>query len=170
MNVRRSYKDSRADVAAAGGRFEIGWGEKKMKKLFGCLSLAALAVVLAAPVSAQTLTLKASVPFDFIVGGHTMPAGTYVVSTEGNLGVLAIRTESGGVTPTFIISNMVYGDFDSAGGLLTFNRYGTDYFLAQVWDGSRAAGRAIPMSKNEREKAKSASLGKPEVVTILARR
>ena len=132
--------------------------------------MAALAVVLAAPVSAQTLTLKASVPFDFVVGGHTLLAGTYVVSSEGSLGVLAIRNESGGVAPTFIISNAVYGELDSSSGTLTFNRYGGDYFLARIWDGSQATGRAIPMSRNEREKAKSASLGKPEVVTILARR
>ena len=170
MNVRRSCKDSRADVAAACGRFEIGWGEKKMKRVFGCLSMAALAVVLAAPVSAQTVTLRASVPFDFVVGGHTMPAGSYLVSSEGNLGVLAIRNESSGGAPIFVISNSVYGEMETSGGILTFNHYGADYFLAQVWDGSRAAGRSIPMSKTERERANTASLGKPEVVTILARR
>jgi hypothetical protein len=170
MDVRRSGKDSSADVAAAGGRFEIGWGEKKMKKVLGCLSMAALAVVLAAPVSAQTVALNASVPFDFVVGGRTMPAGSYLVSSEGVHGILAIRNESTGVAPTFIISNAAYGAMDSGGGVLTFNRYGSDYFLAKVWDGSRAAGRSIPMSKTERERVKSSSLGKPEVVTILARR
>ena len=47
-----------------------GWRVKTMKKMLGCLSMAALAVVLAAPVSAQTVTLSASVPFDFVVGGR----------------------------------------------------------------------------------------------------
>jgi len=35
-----------------------------------------VAVLLAAPVSAQTLLLRASVPFDFVVAGHTCPRAT----------------------------------------------------------------------------------------------
>jgi hypothetical protein len=34
------------------------WREKTIKEVLGCLSMAALAIVLAAPVSAQTLALK----------------------------------------------------------------------------------------------------------------
>jgi hypothetical protein len=134
------------------------------------LSLAALAVVLSAPVSAQSVTLKASVPFDFVVGGHTMPAGDYVLSTVGNFGVVEVRNESMGIVPSFIMSDAAYGPLDSARGSLTFRRYGGDYFLAKIWDGSVAAGRSIPMSRAEQERAKSASLSKPEVVMVLARR
>ena len=141
-----------------------------MKKVIGYLSMAALAIVLAAPVSAQTITLKASVPFDFVVGGHTMPAGDYVVSTGVNPGVLLVRSESSGAPPTFIAANAASGPLDRDGSSLTFNRYGGDYYLAGIWDGSAATGRSIPMSRNEQEKAKSASIGKPEVVMVLARR
>ena len=59
---------------------------------------------------------------------------------------------------------------EGSAAFLTFNRYGGDYFLAKIWDGAGAAGRSIPMSRTEREEAKSASLGKPEVVMVLARR
>ena len=80
-----------------------------MKKLLGCLSMAALAVVLASPLSAQNLTLKVSVPFDFSVGGHTLPAGDYLVSTVNvtgfmDSGYLAVRNVSSGATPTVITS------------------------------------------------------------------
>jgi hypothetical protein len=64
---------------------------KTMRNMPGCLSMAALAILLAAPVSAQTITVKASVPFDFVVGARTMPAGEYVVSTGRDFGVLQIR-------------------------------------------------------------------------------
>jgi hypothetical protein len=50
-----------------------------------------------------------------------------------------------------------------------FRRYGGDYFLAGVWDGHRALGRSVPVSRAERERARTASLGKPEVVMVLAR-
>ena len=132
--------------------------------------MAVLAVVLAAPVSAQTITVKASVPFDFVVGGHTMPAGDYVVSTLANFGVLQVVNAAGGITPIFTTINAVSGPLDSAGASLTFHRYGGDYFFAKIWDGSAAAGCSIPMSRTERERAKSASLRKPEVVVVLARR
>jgi len=141
-----------------------------MKKVFGSLSMAALAVVLAVPVSAQTITLKASVPFDFVVGGRTMPAGDYVVSTVGNLGVLQVLNAAGGVRPTLTITNAVSGPLDSGGASFTFHRYGGDYFLAKIWDGSAATGCSIPMSRTEQERAKSASLRKPELVMVLARR
>ena len=136
--------------------------------------MAALAVVLAAPVSAHTLTLKASVPFEFVVGGHTMPAGDYVFDTliDGgrDTGYWAVRNASSGTASALTWSSPVERPGQRGEVFLTFHRYGGDYFLAKIWDGSSAAGRAIPMSRTEREKAKSASIGKPEVVMVLARR
>jgi hypothetical protein len=141
-----------------------------MKNVSGCLSMVALAVVLAAPVSAQTVTLKASVPFDFVVAGRTMPAGDYMVGTSGDIGILEVRSLAKGGEPVLATTNAADGPSDRGRAFLTFNRYGGDYFLAGIWDGSRARGRSVPMSSAEREKAKSASIGKPEVVMVLAHR
>jgi hypothetical protein len=143
---------------------------KTMKTMLGCLSMAALAVVLAAPVSAQIVALNASVPFDFIVGGRTMPAGDYVLATMDNHAILRVQNADTSIMPAFAVSNGADGSLDDSKAFLTFRRYGGDYFLAKIWDGSSAAGREIPMSRTEREKAKSASIGKPEIVMVLARR
>jgi hypothetical protein len=143
---------------------------KIMKKVLGCLSLAALAVVLAAPVSAQTLTLKASVPFDFVLGGHIMPAGDYVFSVPGDFGLLQVRSLAMGIMPVVATTNAIYSQREGSAAFLTFHRYGGDYFLATIWDGAVAGGRSLPMSRIEQERAKSASLRKPEVVVVLARR
>jgi hypothetical protein len=141
-----------------------------MKKALGCLSMAALAIVLAAPVSAQTTTLKASVPFDFTIGGRTMPAGDYVLSMSGGSGVLQVRNAAMDIAPAFATINAGDGPSDGDGAFLTFNRYGGDYFLTGIWDSSTIGGCSVPMSRTEREKAKSASLAGPEVVLVLARR
>ena len=141
-----------------------------MKKVLGCLSMAALAVVMAAPVSAQTLTVTASVPFDFVVAGRTMPAGDYVVNSIKIFGVLEVQDASQAATPALTRADASYGPGNGDGAYLTFRRYGGDYFLANVWAGPAVGGRSIPMSRSEKERAKSASLGKPEVVTVLARR
>jgi hypothetical protein len=143
---------------------------KAMKKVLGCLSMAALAIVLAAPVSAQTITLKASVPFDFTIGGRIMPAGDYVVSTAGDPRVLEVRNVAKGIAPAFATINAGSGPSDGDGASLTFNRYRGDYFLTGIWDSSTIGGCSVPMSRTEREKAKSASLATPEVVLVLARR
>ena len=141
-----------------------------MKKALGCLSMAALAIVLAAPVSAQTITLKASVPFDFTIGGRIMPAGDYVLSTSGGSGVLQVWSVAKGIAPTFVAINAGNGPSDGDGASLTFNRYRGDYFLTGIWESSTIGGCSVPMSRTEREKAKSASIGKPEIVMVLARR
>jgi hypothetical protein len=110
-------------------------GVKTMKKVLGCLSMAALAVLLAAPVSAQTLSLRASVPFDFVVNGHTLPAGDYLISQVNAERFLTVRNVSGGATP-IVVTISVPGTTAAAGeASLTFHRYGSDYFLAQIWDG-----------------------------------
>ena len=141
-----------------------------MKRMLGCLSMAALAVVLAAPVSAQIFTLRASVPFDFVVGGRTMPAGDYELGTLGDVGILRVQNADTSIMPAFALSNGTDGQLDDSKAFLTFRRYGGDYFLAEIWNGSAATGRSLPMSRTEREKAKSASLNKPEIVMVLARR
>jgi len=141
-----------------------------MKKVLGCLSMAALAVLLAAPVSAQTLTLRVSVPFDFVVGGHTLPAGDYLVSQVHAERFLTVRNVSSDAMPT-VMTPSAPGHLAVPGeASLTFHRYGGDYFLAEIWDGYTGQGRSIWMSRTERELANKASLAKPEVVMVLARR
>jgi hypothetical protein len=151
------------------GVSKSGRGVKTMKKVLGCLSMAALAVVLAAPASAQTRTLKASVPFDFVVAGRTLPAGDYAVSGVNALGVLEVQNVSGGATPIFTTSSSSGDPAVPGEAFLTFHRYGGDYFLATICDGY-TGGRSIRMSSAERERANMASLVKPEVVMVLARR
>jgi len=141
------------------------------KSIAACSLLAALAIALAAPVSAQTLTQKFSVPFDFVVRGRTMPAGDYWIGPAANNDSASlVRNVSSGTTAlaiTFSAPAERPGDRDKA--WLVFHRYGADYFLAGIWDGDTAIGRAIPMSRAERERAKTASLGKPEAVVVMAR-
>jgi hypothetical protein len=132
--------------------------------------MAAVAVLLAAPVSAQIRPLKANVPFDFVVGGHTLPAGDYLVSKVNAGGVLEFRSVSDWATP-IIVTSSVPGKTAAPGeASLTFHRYGSDYFLAEIWDGYTGQGRSIWMSRAEKERASRASLSKPEVVMVLARR
>ena len=53
-------------------------------KLFGFLVAAAVTVISAAPLSAQSIRLTASIPFEFTVGNATMPAITNNWFIAGN--------------------------------------------------------------------------------------
>jgi hypothetical protein len=76
----------------------------------------------------STTTLKAQVPFAFVVNGQTMPAGECVIQVVGTGGtLLAIRS---GKHHAFAIAD------ESSNGskktALVFHRYGDRYFLSGV--------------------------------------
>ena len=138
-------------------------------RLIGFLSVATLAVVLAAPLGAQTFRVAGSVPFEFTVGVQSMPAGDYTVARVG--GTDQIKVSNGDTSAWSWATNTSLGPKERTGqALLIFHRYGDQYFLARVVDGSRDVGVELPPSHTEKELSKTASLEKFETVAVLARR
>jgi len=82
---------------------------------------------------------------------------------------MTVQNASGGATPSVIAIGLPGSPAAMGEASLTFHRYGSDYFLAEIWDGYTGQGRSIWMSRTERETANRASLVKPEVVMVLAR-
>ena len=108
--------------------------------LVGCLSL-----------GAQSIKLTATIPFEFRIGAHQMPAGDYLVSHTS--GVLTLRRESGKYNAANVL---VFGTRKGSNGTsskLVFNRYGEDYFLANVWQAGEPTGLEVPKGKIEKEMA-----------------
>ena len=140
-----------------------------MNKVFASLSALALAGALASPVAAQSITVKASVPFDFTLGTRNLPAGDYTVSAFASTAVVSARNDarSGDSALTLSIREIKVGAPGRTS--LVFHRYGDQYFLSQIWQGESRVGRIIPMSPTEREVSKRASVRQLENVTILAR-
>lgn len=109
-------------------------------------SLLALGLLLAASAHAQTL--KANIPFDFVVNGHNMSAGEYRIERLGNGGnAIALRGTDNVLALTFACST----GKPATDSKLIFNRYGAEYFLAQVWTAGKNTGRQLPTSAAERE-------------------
>ena len=107
-----------------------------MKRLIGFLSVSTLAVALAAPLAAQTIRVTASVPFEFMVAGRSMPAGDYVVERAG--GTAAIRVSNGNAGVLSLALNSSASPKEQTGqALLIFHRYGDQYFLSRIVDGSQ---------------------------------
>jgi hypothetical protein len=142
-----------------------------MKRLIGFLSVATLAVVLAAPLPAQEFRVTATVPFEFMVSGRSMPAGDYMVQRAGSIASGAIQVSGANGSVVALAQSAGVGQNEKPGqALLIFHRYGDQYFLSRISDGNRDTGVEIPTSSTEKELAKTASLLKFETVAILARR
>jgi hypothetical protein len=136
------------------------------------LTLAVVGLLLigaAGTASAQTtLNLIADIPFEFTVGGKTLPAGTYAVDGRMNPRFLAVRSENSAGAAFFVMTNPAQATAIPEQEKLVFNRYGNRYFLAQVWTPYSTWGYEIPKDRSQRELAQSA--GNHERVMILAKR
>src|SRR5437016_7066724 len=115
--------------------------------------------------SAQGLSnrMGATVPFDFTVGNHQLPAGEYDMQTLASGVVKLYNSETHDVLifNTGRLSNPVR---NSASGQLIFHKYGDDYFLSEMWWAGSLDGFQPIQSKRERELAK---LSRPVRVSIV---
>lgn len=120
-------------------------------------------------------TVRADIPFDFIVGNKEFKAGIYSVgrlSASNNNGTLIIRSEDDDAVATYNVINAT--DNGDSQARLIFRRYGNQYFLAKIFDGQSGQGAEFLKSKAEREAAKKGDIitqnvVEPETVTVAAR-
>jgi hypothetical protein len=124
-----------------------------------------LASMTCLPSSAQTMNLKADVPFAFQVGNVQMPAGHYQINHNGP--VLTVRTSAGRNAAQSLTAPLLRGSRVNA-GVLVFNRYGNQYFLTAVVPPNEGAGRSLPTGRHEKELIARSSTG--ETVTAALRR
>jgi hypothetical protein len=116
-----------------------------MMKAIGILATLSLAAV---SLTAQSKPLKVSVPFNFVAGGKTLPAGEYRVQTDRPNLVLIQSMDS--KSNMNLLTHSAQNTQMSGVGALKFNRYGDRYFLSEIWTGSDV-GQELPKSRAEKE-------------------
>ena len=135
----------------------------KKQHLFPLLAIVLLASGLASAQLNQT-AVKANVPFSFMAGKTSLPAGDYRVSALSDMGVLGVQGDSGSV---MVGSYAVQGNAPSRATKLIFHRYGDQYFLSQIWIEGESRGRELPRTSLEKEMLANAQF---DSVAILAHR
>jgi hypothetical protein len=123
--------------------------EKIMKLQLRTFVGALVLFLMAGSAFGQTISISANVPFDFIVGGKTLPAGKYAIRSNTTGRVLAVQSVDSGRTTLITMGNNVGSHNSSGKSRLVFRQYGNLYFLGQVWEGGYNEGRELP--KNNRE-------------------
>jgi hypothetical protein len=101
---------------------------------------------------AQTIDLKATIPFEFRMGQTLMAAGDYTIHHSLN-GVLTVRPENGGRQAVSLAIATDLPKHSSTAGLL-FHRYGETYFLYKVWTPGSANARGVLETSLEKELAR----------------
>lgn len=100
--------------------------------IWGCVVASALVVGVAPSARADDQQVTAKVPFDFVVGGSRMPAGTYVITTvSGNGGMIAIAGENTHKAIYTLTIPLAAND-QTAPPQLAFEKVGGQYVLTHV--------------------------------------
>jgi hypothetical protein len=103
------------------------------------------AFLMATAAQAQQTRIKASVPFNFMVGDRLYEAGDYSLNGNGTV----IQIADSDHTSTFVPSNSCTNVAPAEKTVLVFRHMGGDYFLYQVWTAGQLSGREFSRSKTE---------------------
>jgi hypothetical protein len=115
------------------------------------------AAVLVTPLCAQGTTAQADVPFDFVVGTTTIPAGKYFVTFQYE--PARVQFASGSYRQIFLVDPASSRHNQPRRPALIFHRYGNQIFLSRLDDAWTSRG--LPMSQVERELEKRATAAAP---------
>jgi hypothetical protein len=130
------------------------------------LALIGLGLLMAtASAYAQTVVVKANVPFDFIVGKTTLPAGEYTLQSRGaDQKAMTIQSSD---TTKIVLPNSCVATPAPDHSKLIFHRYGDQYFLVQIWTAGNERGQELPRNPRETELAQDHSVQNVVLAAVL---
>ena len=124
------------------------------RQAFSLVSLLSLLLVAGSAI-AQTVHVRANIPFNFAVGSKTLPAGTYDVGTiDGRDSKMLLLQGRDGNSSMMVGSNAAQNVKPADKTKLVFNQYGSRYFLSEIWVNGNRRGRQLPKTSREKELAK----------------
>jgi hypothetical protein len=113
--------------------------------------------------------MTVNIPFNFSVDGHALPAGEYTVLAVTPVKNIALVSTDR--KHSLIVSDLPnYASNPSVSSRLVFNRYGNQYFLAQVWTAGQEVARNPFASNQEKEMARAGGRPQTEIVLAFAKR
>lgn len=97
-------------------------------------------------------TIEAAIPYAFVVGNQTLPAGKYTikVADDNNLNLFVVRSTDGR-TAEFFQTHDVQANQTPRQTELVFNKIGDTYFLSQIWLTGSKLGVDLEKSKAEQK-------------------
>jgi hypothetical protein len=125
--------------------------EQIMTTRIGTL-LGSILLLMAAMASAQTVQrVTVTIPFSFVAGSHSLPAGDYTIELNHEKDTMILRSEDRSGNHAVMLANNSQRATNSNQSYAIFQRYGSHYFLAEVW--KQGAGQTLTPGNLERELA-----------------
>lgn len=143
-----------------------------MKKLFSVVGIGSVLILLAAAAAQAQMpgtAIRASIPFDFIVRGRTLPAGHYEIRRVSDEPMsLLIRNVDDKHNKALFETETVYMRGVPGKNELVFNRYGDTYYLSEVETSGEDMAREVYPSRSERHlrQQMASNYAEPETVTV----
>jgi len=139
-----------------------------MTKLLILVLLTAGGAIRANAQALEEGTIEADVPFTFIVGEKTFPAGKYTLkrADDTNPAVLEIRNDKGRGTIFFEAETAQANEYPRQTNLV-FDKIGDQYFLSEIWASDTKLGYRL--RKTNTEKSLEGGDIKTELRSILAK-
>jgi hypothetical protein len=171
LSSRGALESTVPELVARLAQFENLEVKTMKKHVWFTLIVMAIVGSAALHVKAQTtMGVRANVPFEFVVGDKTFPAGKITAHgvSASQAGSISIRNLGSG-EQTYRIGQKLTATDASNEAKLVFHKYGDRYYLAQIWVPGYKAWE-VEKSKSEKALQREARLAqntKPEVVTIV---
>ena len=95
--------------------------------------------------------LEVNIPFQFHVGNTKLPAGEYRIHPleDSDLTLMEISSADGSASTLFQVQEVDANATPNKSELI-FNKYGDQYFLAQLFDEGEPSGSQLPESRYEK--------------------
>jgi hypothetical protein len=128
----------------------------------------ALTVMAFSRVAQAQEMLVVNIPFDFVAGNMTLPAGEYSIKVTAPERTLLLIDRKDAAASAFMNTNPVVKTEMQTESKMIFNRYGDRYFLSEVWPAGNSRGRQLSKSRREMEMAQIAKSETQSQVTLVA--
>ena len=139
------------------------------KRAFVTATLFVLSIIVAAQVAQADEPMLVNIPFAFVAGNVTLPAGEYrVQKLDRNSAVVLIRC-SDATASAMVVTHAAQAKELQTESKLIFNQYGNRYFLSQVWTAGSIRGRQLLKSPQEKEISQVARIETKSEFTLVAR-
>jgi hypothetical protein len=140
------------------------------KKILNTLAGLILLFAVAAPLQAGSILnheMTVTVPFEFAAGDKVLPSGDYTVQVNPERGSVVLWGEGEGHRSQILLTIRKESRTVPVRGKLVFQRYGTSFFLAEVWSQNNATGATLAPSSREKELARKKQ---PEQILVVQAR
>ncbi len=165
LQGRQEQKNGPAPTALTKKKDEV----PMKKRAFVTVTLFVLSIIVAAQVVQADQLMLVNIPFSFVAGNVTLPAGEYrVQKLDRNSGVLLINRSNPGAA-VMVVTHAAQAKELQRESKLVFNQYGNRYFLSQVWSAGSIRGRQLLKSPQEKEISQIARIETKTEFTLVAR-